>query len=95
MTLIDFNEVMKDDFNDPEFVAAYLEECYNDSMETFLMGLGNVAKAHGIAKTATAAGVNRENLYRALSAEGNPEIRTIRSVLDVVGMQMKFGPKAA
>lgn len=39
-----------------------------------------VAQAHGIAKVAKAASVERESLYRALSPKGNPRLSTLFAV---------------
>lgn len=85
---------------DPEQVATYLEESYADGgEELFQLALRNVAKAQegGVKGVAAAAGLNRENLYRALSKSGNPQSKTIQKVLDALGIevQMHFVPKEA
>jgi probable addiction module antidote protein len=41
------------------------------------------------------AGVSRENLYRALGANGKPEFATVMKVLDALGVQLVAKPKAA
>jgi probable addiction module antidote protein len=37
---------------------------------------------------AAGAGVKREALYRALSAKGNPEFRTVLQVMAALGLQL-------
>ncbi len=83
---------------DPEQVAIYLEESYEEGGEDlFQLALRNVAKAQdgGVKGIAEAAGLNRENLYRALSKNGNPQSKTVQKVLDALGIEvrMHFVPK--
>ncbi len=40
-----------------------------------------------MSQLAEEADVNRENLYRALSEDGNPRLSTLGSVLDALGME--------
>jgi probable addiction module antidote protein len=48
-----------------------------------------VAEARGgIAKVAKAAGVERESLYRALSAHGNPRLSTLVAVTKAMGLKL-------
>ena len=71
--------------------ALYLSESAADSQETFLVALRDVVEARkGMARTASEAKVNRENLYRSLSEEGNPRFSTFASVLATLGLGMKF-----
>ena len=70
---------------DPEQVALYLEESYAEGgEELFQLALRDVAKAQegGVKGVAESAGLNRENLYRALSENGNPQSKTIKKILD-------------
>jgi probable addiction module antidote protein len=64
---------------DPQFAVEYLRAATEDSNEprVLLIALRRVAQARGIAKIAKAAGVERESLYRALSANGNPRLSTL------------------
>jgi probable addiction module antidote protein len=50
--------------------------------------LGDVARARGMSKIAKAAGLGRESLYKALSAEGNPEFATVLKVLSSLGLKL-------
>ncbi len=75
---------------DPEEASAYLNAALEDSQEAFLKALKNVAQARQIADVAKEAGVRRETLYRAFSAEGNPTISTLSSVLSALGMKIQI-----
>ena len=72
-----------------QYAQLYLEAAAKESQETFLLALRDVAEAQkGMSQLAVEANVNRENLYRALSEEGNPTYSTLSSVLDVLGMEL-------
>jgi probable addiction module antidote protein len=77
------------------YLNAALEEHAEDAEELFLLALRNVAEAHGIAKLATEAALNRETLYRTLSARGNPKLSTIGALLDALGLRLAVEVKAA
>lgn len=70
--------------DDPRFAAGYLNAALEDTDEpkVLLIALRQIAEARGgIAKVAKAAGIERESLYRALSARGNPRLsRSSRSL---------------
>jgi probable addiction module antidote protein len=40
------------------------------------------------------AGLGRESLYKALSAEGNPEFATIMKVIAALGLQLHASPSS-
>lgn len=75
---------------DPEFAAEYLKAALEESDEprVLLLALRHLARAHGIAKVAKAAGIERESLYRALSEKGNPRLSTLVAVTRVVGLRL-------
>ena len=76
---------------DSEFAAEYLKAAMEDSEEpkVLLIALRQLAEARGgIAKVAKAAGIERESLYRALSAKGNPRLSTLLAVTKAVGMRL-------
>jgi probable addiction module antidote protein len=77
-------------------IAAYLSE----AMETNDAGLiadaiGAVARARGMSEIAESAGVSRPSLYRALSADGNPELDTVLRVLGAFNVGLAAVPQAA
>ncbi|MGC2821159.1 MAG: addiction module antidote protein [Candidatus Sulfotelmatobacter sp.] len=75
----------------PEFAAEYLKAALEDAEEprVLLIALRRIAEARGgIAKVAKAAGIERESLYRALSAKGNPRLSTLVAVTKAVGLKL-------
>ncbi|MGO4883703.1 MAG: addiction module antidote protein [Bryobacteraceae bacterium] len=79
--------------SDPHYCAKYLSAAFRDSAGTFLAALRNVASAQkGIGQVAAEAGVNRENLYRTLSEEGNPRLDTLWAVLKATGFRVSLEP---
>ncbi len=88
-------DLLRDLRNDPEYAAQYLSAAKKDSKEAFLVALRDVAEARlGLSRIARAARVNRESLYRTLSAEGNPTLTTLDAVLAVLGFETDFRPIA-
>jgi probable addiction module antidote protein len=78
----------------PEFAAECLRAALEDIDEprVLLIALRRIAKARGgIAKVAKAAGIERESLYRALSAHGNPRLSTLGAVTKAVGLKLTVG----
>lgn len=80
----------------PEEMAAYLEasiaECDGDA-SFVAKALGDIARAKGMAALSRDTGLGRESLYKALSADGNPQLSTVLKVAKALGLQ--FGVKPA
>lgn len=77
--------------SEPEFAAEYLKAALEDADDpgVLLIALRHVAEARGgLAKVAKAAGVERESLYRALSARGNPRLSTLVAVTKAMGLKL-------
>lgn len=69
-----------------EYLRAGLEE---DDPRVLLIVLRQTAESKGgIAKVAKAAGIERESLYRALSAKGNPRLSTLVAVTKAIGLKL-------
>ncbi len=80
---------------DPKFAVEYLKVALEDTEEpaVLLVALRRIAEARGgIAKVAKAAGIERESLYRALSAKGNPRLSTLVAVTKAVGLKLTVEP---
>jgi len=78
---------------DAEQAAIYLEECLVDgNIELFQEALHTVAKAQegGVRAVAEQANLNRENLYRALTKKGKPQMETITKMLSALGMRISI-----
>src|ERR1700759_2620340 len=79
----------------PEMIAAYLSEAFETQDAAFVTeALGAVARAQGMSAIAKDTGLSRENLYKALSADGHPEFGTVMKVLDSIGIQLHATPKS-
>ncbi len=75
----------------PEFASEYLKAALEESDEpqVLLIALRHLAEARGgLAKVAKAAGIERESLYRALSARGNPRLSTLVAVTKAIGLKL-------
>ncbi|HEY5070586.1 MAG TPA: addiction module antidote protein [Caulobacteraceae bacterium] len=61
-----------------------------------LLALRAVAEAHGgLGAVASEANISRESLYRALSAKGNPTLKTLVAVLRTVGLRLSVESRDA
>jgi probable addiction module antidote protein len=85
-----YEEAFLEDLKDPELALAYLKISFeDDDPSIFLKALGRVAKANGgLSSLAKKTGLNRENLYRTLSAKGNPKLNNIDALLRTFGMKL-------
>ncbi|MES3000221.1 MAG: addiction module antidote protein [Pseudomonadota bacterium] len=82
----------------PEDVAEYLELCFEEAQGdpgVIAAALGNAARASGMSQVARETGLTREGLYKALSADGNPNLYTIVKVLSALGLRMAVEPRRA
>jgi probable addiction module antidote protein len=80
--------------DDPALAAEYVKAAIaeGDEPKVLLIALRQLAKAHGIAKVAERAQIERESLYRALSDRGNPRFSTIVAVLGALGLVLTVQP---
>ncbi len=88
---------VSDHLRTPEEMAAYLEACIAeaDGDTSFVVkALGDIARAKGMTQIAEATGLGRESLYKALSAEGNPQFDTIVRVAKALGLEISVRPAA-
>jgi probable addiction module antidote protein len=80
--------------HDPELAAEYLNSVLEDGDEADLMlALRSLSKAFGgVQEIAKQAEVNAHTLYRTLSEQGNPELKTLSSILRAMGMRLAVQP---
>lgn len=81
----------------PKEMAAYLEAAIEESdgdAAFIAMALGDIARAKGMAELSRETGLGRESLYKALSAEGNPQLSTVLKVAKALGLQLHVKPAA-
>lgn len=73
-----------------EDIAYYLEAVFEDGNPALIAhALGVVARLKGMRHVAAASGLGRESLYKALSADGNPEFATVLKVIQALGLKLK------
>lgn len=75
----------------PEEMAAYLDAWFEEAPDDaagIARALGDIARAKGMTQVAKDAGLSRESLYRALSAEGNPSFATVLKVARALGVRL-------
>jgi probable addiction module antidote protein len=71
-------------------MVAYLEVALEDGdPQLVAVVLGDIARAKGMAQLARDTGLGRESLYKALSAEGNPEFATVLKVIRALGLRLR------
>ena len=80
--------------NDPGLAADYLNAVLSDGDETDLMlALRDLSKAFGgVREIGRQAEVNAHTLYRTLSEQGNPELKTLSAILKAMGMRLAVQP---
>ncbi|RTL41275.1 MAG: putative addiction module antidote protein [Burkholderiales bacterium] len=80
-------ELFKDD---PAFAADYLSQLLADGEAAdLLVALRQMALARGgIRSLAEDAQLNPTQLYRTLSANGNPELRSLSAILRALGLRL-------
>jgi probable addiction module antidote protein len=92
ITSVSHDEVMRRRLRaNSKFAAEYLNAALDDTDESavLLIALRRIAEAGGgISKVAKAAGVERESLYRELSARGKPRLSTLVAVTKAVGLKL-------
>jgi len=82
-----------DHLDTDERIALYLEAVFEDGDPTLIAAaIGDVARARGMSQVAKDTGLSRENLYRALSEDGNPEFATVLKVIRAIGYDLTIVP---
>lgn len=94
----EFKMSLMEDLKNADYAQVYLKEALDayekdHNAAAFLMALRDVAKARGgIAKLAQKTSLNRQNLYKSLSAKGAPKLDTVESVLHGLGYRLSIEP---
>jgi probable addiction module antidote protein len=84
-----------EDLDTEEDMRMYFNICVEDDPgdgSLIRRALGDIARARGMTQLAKDTGLAREGLYKALSAEGNPEFTTIMKVVNALGLKLHAGP---
>jgi probable addiction module antidote protein len=78
-----------------EDAALLLQAAFEDGDACVIAeAIGAVARSKGMSEVAEATGLSRENLYRALSANGNPTLTTTLEVLKALGLKLTVASAA-
>jgi probable addiction module antidote protein len=88
-----YRELLLERLGDPTIAAHYLDAAMEESQESYLKALRNVATAKQMAKVAKDTGVQRESLYRILSEQGNPTLETLIGIYDSIGLRLVSVPR--
>lgn len=92
---INHDEAMVDVYRqDPAFAASVLNSTIADGdKDELLLLLRQMSKAFGGAqKIAEESKLNRTQIYRTLSAKGNPSFVNLRAILNAMGMRLAIQP---
>src|SRR5215204_3652738 len=79
-----------------KYAAAYLDQVLADGdQQELMLALRRLSEAYGgVPGLAQQAGLNATTLYRTLSGNGNPELRTLRALLGAMGLRLSIAPAA-
>lgn len=80
-----------DDLKTDEDIVQYFDICLEEDPgdgSLIRRALGSIARAKGMTQLARDTGISREGLYRALSADGNPEFGTVMKVIRALGVKL-------
>jgi probable addiction module antidote protein len=90
---ISYDEILRKRLANPKTAAEYLNACYEEGPDVFLIGLRDVVQAQGgVGKAAKASKLNRESLYRLFSKNGNPRLSSLNSALGALGLKIIIAP---
>jgi probable addiction module antidote protein len=85
------NEAMAEEFiQDPAYALELLNSILEDGDQgELLIALRQMAKAFGgVQSVAEKANLNPTQLYRTLSEQGNPELRSLSAILKAMGLRL-------
>ena len=94
MPIVNYQNGLLERLQEPGYATEYLNEALKEgSQEIFMLALRDVAKAKGISHIAKQANLNRETMYRMLSAKGNPNLSSLNKLLNTLGLTLTIGTK--
>jgi probable addiction module antidote protein len=71
------------------YLSIFLEE---NGVDGLTQALQYLAKAKGMSHIAKETGLNRQSLYRTLTAEGKPKFETIDKIIHALGFKLTIEP---
>lgn len=91
-----YREFITRTMEDPGEASAYLRASLDEyegdgNLEAFLLALRTVIDAQGgMTELARKTSLNRQNLYRTLSKNGNPRLQTLHEILNALGLRLSI-----
>lgn len=82
-----------DYLDSPAAIAAYLADAFEEGDPAGIAdALGVIARAGNLSEVARQAGLHRQTLYKAFTADGNPELGTVMRALKALGVRLTTVP---
>lgn len=75
----------------PEAIDIFLNDAFETEDPSYIAeALGLIARSQGMSNISKKTQLNREQLYKTLSREGNPTIQTVIKVMKTMGLVLTF-----
>ena len=87
----DASDYMRTDEDLQNLLSAALDEDLGDGVVIRAV-LKHVARTHNLSALARETGLNRGNLYQALSNDGNPTLATLLKITRALGLRLRLEP---
>jgi len=85
-----------EDLLSDDAIAEFLADAFETCDQAYIAhALGVAARAKGMLDVARKTGLARPQLYRSLSGEGNPTLRSLLAVLDAMGLNLTVKSRAS
>ncbi len=84
-------DYIKDDEDVRGLLSAAVEEDPGDGV-VIRAALSHIARTRNMSALARDTGLNRGNLYEALSEDGNPTLATLLKVTNALGLKLRLDP---
>ncbi|MBF0622840.1 MAG: putative addiction module antidote protein [Magnetococcales bacterium] len=90
----EYKEGLLESLRDPEEASDYLSGAFEDGdPEVILLAIRDVVEAQGgIGQVSKKANLNRESLYRGLSENGNPKLKSLCQLFKAMGFSLSVQP---
>jgi len=79
--------------DDEQSIAYFMSEAFKTGDAAYIAhAIGTAARAKSMMEVARESGLNRENLYRPFSEQGNPTLRSLLAVIEALGLRLDVQP---
>ena len=90
---LNIKDQLYEDFKDPAYVSAYINEAILDGDEAVLKtALADVIRAQGVAAIARKAGINRVTVYKTLKPGAESSFTTMHALLKACNVSLQVFP---